>query len=58
MTEGEFCPQPLAPGELLTDIEPTASAHTDRTSPLHDIHVAGGASFTDFAGWQMPVSYG
>jgi len=31
---------------------------TDRRSPLHDIHVAGGASFTDFAGWQMPVSYG
>lgn len=29
-----------------------------RYSPLHDIHVAGGASFTDFAGWQMPVSYG
>ncbi|WP_219905618.1 glycine cleavage system aminomethyltransferase GcvT [Glaciihabitans tibetensis] len=27
-------------------------------SPLHAIHVAGGASFTDFAGWQMPVSYG
>jgi len=37
----------------LTDTPPT-----DRTSPLHDIHVAGGASFTDFAGWQMPVSYG
>jgi len=31
---------------------------TDRTSPLHAIHVAAGASFTDFAGWQMPVSYG
>jgi aminomethyltransferase len=31
---------------------------TDRFSPLHDIHVTGGASFTDFAGWQMPVSYG
>lgn len=30
----------------------------DRVSPLHDLHVAGGASFTDFAGWQMPVSYG
>ena len=30
---------------------------TDRTSPLHDIHVAAGASFTDFAGWQMPVRY-
>ena len=36
---------------------------TDRTSPekyspLHQLHVDGGASFTDFAGWQMPVSYG
>lgn len=35
-----------------------ASPSVDRVSPLHDIHVAGGASFTDFAGWQMPVSYG
>ncbi|PPF82963.1 glycine cleavage system protein T [Subtercola sp. Z020] len=26
-------------------------------SPLHDVHVAAGASFTDFAGWQMPVRY-
>src|ERR1700712_3652949 len=26
-------------------------------SPLHATHVAGGASFTDFAGWQMPVRY-
>jgi aminomethyltransferase len=30
---------------------------TDRYSPLHDIHVAAGAAFTDFAGWQMPVRY-
>lgn len=30
----------------------------ERLSPLHQIHVDGGASFTDFAGWQMPVSYG
>lgn len=36
---------------------------TDRTidegrlSPLHEVHVAAGASFTDFAGWQMPVRY-
>ncbi len=29
----------------------------DRLSPLHDIHVAAGAAFTDFAGWQMPVRY-
>ncbi|WP_440711209.1 glycine cleavage system aminomethyltransferase GcvT [Herbiconiux sp. YIM B11900] len=28
-----------------------------RFSPLHDVHVAAGASFTDFAGWQMPVRY-
>ena len=31
---------------------------SERYSPLHNIHVAAGASFTDFAGWQMPVSYG
>jgi aminomethyltransferase len=30
----------------------------DRYSPLHQLHVRAGASFTDFAGWQMPVSYG
>ncbi len=30
---------------------------TDRLSPLHPIHVDAGASFTDFAGWQMPVRY-
>jgi aminomethyltransferase len=29
----------------------------DRRSPLHDRHVAAGAAFTDFAGWQMPVRY-
>jgi aminomethyltransferase len=29
-----------------------------RYSPLHQLHVDAGASFTDFAGWQMPVSYG
>ena len=28
-----------------------------RRSPLHDVHVAAGASFTDFAGWEMPVRY-
>src|ERR1700712_5413301 len=26
-------------------------------SPLHAQHVQAGASFTDFAGWQMPVRY-
>lgn len=29
----------------------------ERLSPLHDLHVDAGASFTDFAGWQMPVRY-
>jgi aminomethyltransferase len=28
-----------------------------RVSPLNEAHVAAGASFTDFAGWQMPVRY-
>lgn len=28
-----------------------------RTSPLHDVHVAHGAAFTDFGGWRMPVRY-
>jgi aminomethyltransferase len=32
--------------------------HVDKKSPLYDLHAAAGASFTDFAGWQMPVSYG
>jgi aminomethyltransferase len=30
---------------------------TTRYSPLHQNHVDAGASFTDFAGWQMPVRY-
>lgn len=27
-------------------------------SPIHKLHVDAGATFTDFAGWQMPVNYG
>lgn len=30
---------------------------TSRPSPLHDVHVAAGAAFTEFAGWSMPVRY-
>lgn len=29
-----------------------------RLSPLDAVHEAAGASFTDFAGWRMPVRYG
>ncbi|MFU8946386.1 glycine cleavage system aminomethyltransferase GcvT [Mycetocola zhadangensis] len=29
----------------------------ERTSPLFAVHTELGASFTDFAGWQMPVRY-
>ena len=36
----------------------TDTAPQERFSPLHALHVSAGASFTDFAGWQMPVSYG
>jgi aminomethyltransferase len=34
-----------------------AQSSSERLSPLNDVHVAAGASFTDFAGWQMPVRY-
>ena len=38
--------------------QPEPSTHpASRFSPLHDVHVALGAAFTDFAGWQMPVRY-
>lgn len=29
-----------------------------RRTPLHDLHAQLGATFTDFAGWTMPVRYG
>ena len=35
----------------------TPDSRTERFSPLHQAHVDAGASFTDFAGWQMPVRY-
>lgn len=38
----------------MTSVDPSAEA---RFSPLHQAHVELGASFTDFAGWQMPVRY-
>lgn len=42
----------------MTDATPTDSSAVDaRRSPLHDIHEKLGASFTDFAGWLMPVRY-
>jgi aminomethyltransferase len=40
------------PGELVPETPPL-----QKFSPLHHIHVDAGASFTDFAGWQMPVRY-
>ncbi len=29
-----------------------------RRSPLHEVHTAAGATFTEFAGWSMPLKYG
>jgi aminomethyltransferase len=29
-----------------------------KKTPLHDVHVALGASLADFAGWTMPIRYG
>lgn len=37
--------------------EERAEEPAERLSPLNDAHVAAGANFTDFAGWQMPVRY-
>ncbi|ROQ38468.1 aminomethyltransferase [Frondihabitans sp. PhB188] len=42
--------------DLLAEVAATDAPEV-RFSPLHDVHVAAGASFTDFAGWQMPVRY-
>ncbi|MEV5001759.1 glycine cleavage system aminomethyltransferase GcvT [Nocardioides sp. LML1-1-1.1] len=36
----------------------TTSTTLSRPTPLDDVHRALGASFTDFAGWRMPVRYG
>ena len=33
------------------------SDNQGRRSALHDKHAAAGATFTDFAGWQMPLRY-
>lgn len=41
----------------MTSTETNADAPVQRLSPLHEAHTAAGASFTDFAGWQMPVRY-
>ncbi len=56
MTEGEFHPQPRVQENSVTDTDELKEAHP-RQSPLHDVHAAAGASFTDFAGWLMPVRY-
>ncbi|WP_130352413.1 glycine cleavage system aminomethyltransferase GcvT [Agromyces ramosus] len=61
MTEGEFpaasADRPRDSGELVTDPGSTESGTIERRSPLDAVHRAAGASFTDFAGWQMPVRY-
>ncbi len=36
---------------------PDGAATTERRSPLHDEHVALGATLTPFAGWSMPLRY-
>ncbi|EHR50056.1 glycine cleavage system T protein [Saccharomonospora marina XMU15] len=35
----------------------TATTPTTLKTPLHEVHLQLGASFTDFAGWSMPVRY-
>ncbi len=45
------------PGTTQTGTAESGTAATQRRSPLDEVHRAAGASFTDFAGWQMPVRY-
>jgi len=40
-----------------TATDERAGAAADRLSPLHDEHLALGASLTSFGGWQMPLRY-
>ena len=28
-----------------------------KLTPLHDTHVAAGATMVDFGGWEMPIQY-
>lgn len=41
----------------MTNDPGTTAPADERRSPLDAVHRAAGASFTDFAGWQMPVRY-
>ncbi|SEC50963.1 aminomethyltransferase [Paramicrobacterium humi] len=41
----------------MSDSEQSPQASEPRRSPLHAEHERAGASFTDFAGWLMPVRY-
>jgi aminomethyltransferase len=41
----------------MSDAEDAGQHDASGVSPLHDAHAALGASFTDFAGWQMPLKY-
>jgi aminomethyltransferase len=41
----------------MADNEDPASGGTPRRSPLHDRHVALGAKFAPFGGWEMPLEY-
>ncbi|BDZ42162.1 aminomethyltransferase [Paraoerskovia sediminicola] len=51
----EQTPDPTA---AQTDGAPTTDAAAEgRRSPLHDEHVALGATLTNFGGWQMPLRY-
>ncbi|MCA1942046.1 MAG: glycine cleavage system protein T, partial [Yonghaparkia sp.] len=41
----------------MSETPQSESSPAPRFSPLHAVHEALGAAFTDFAGWQMPVRY-
>ncbi len=38
--------------------QPSTQETTVHETPIHDFHVTHGAKMVDFAGWEMPISYG
>lgn len=50
-------PEEALMSDATTDSPADAPADVPRRTALHDVHVAAGATLTDFAGWLMPLRY-
>ena len=57
MTEGESSRALPCQEDSVTDQTAAPDTSAPKRSPLHAVHEAAGATFTDFGGWLMPVRY-